>query len=72
MADVNALNRVIRLGLGRAITKKPKRNGRKLFVTTLGWIRLPVVFNDALNCLVTVLPPDAKEVLRWTNKQTAR
>ena len=69
LEDVGMLNVIIRMGLGRPIQKpgsyrQSKRKGRKLFVTTLDWVRLPVVFDDKYNCIVTVLPPDAREVIR--------
>jgi len=66
--DIGALNVIIRMGLGRPIQRRSKRKGRKLFVTTLDWVRIPVVYSDEFNTIVTVLPPSAAEVLRYAEK----
>lgn len=67
--DIGVLNAVIRSGLGRGIERRGRRHGRKFFVTTLDWITIPVVYDDKIHCIVTVLPSYAKEVQRALAKR---
>lgn len=60
--DIGALNNVIRLGLGRRIAGGAAHE-RIFIVTTLGWRRIPVIYDDRYNCISTVLPPTARDVL---------
>lgn len=62
--DIGALNAVIRMGLGRSMEKNSKKPGEKFFVTTLGWKRIPVVYDRRYNCIATVLDRRAPEVQR--------
>lgn len=67
--DIGVLNAVIRQGLGRLIQRRSSRGARKLFVTTLDWATIPVVYDDDIHCIVTVLPAYAKEVQRALAKR---
>lgn len=68
--DVEGLDYVLSLGLGRRIERRKKRRGAKCFVTTLGGVEIPVIFDSGSKKIVTVLGPHAKEVLRrWEAKQ---
>ncbi len=68
LEDIGSLNVLIRMGLGRPIASRSRRHGRKLWITTLDWVRLPVVYDDRVNTIVTVLPPHAKELQRYMAK----
>lgn len=69
--DVITLGTMIRLGLGRPITNRVHRGCRKVFVSTVGGDELPVVYNNEMATIVTVLPPEAKEVVRARVRRAA-
>lgn len=62
--DINGLNAVVRLGLGRPMKRNSKKPGEKYFVTTLCGTQIPVVYDHRYNTIVTVLAADAPEVRR--------
>lgn len=61
LVDVDGLNQVARLGLGRVF--KHDGHDLKMFVTALCGTELPVVFKVTKQAIVTVMPPWAPDVV---------
>lgn len=69
LEDVEGLDYVLSLGLGRRMERRAKRRGARCFVTTLGGVEIPVIYDGGSQKTVTVLGPHAQEVLRhWEAK----
>jgi hypothetical protein len=67
--DIEGLNAVVRLGLGRSMERNSKKRGEKYFVTTLCGMQIPVVYDHQYGTIVTVLSPQAWEVRRAMAKR---
>jgi hypothetical protein len=70
-AEIRLLSNKIMLGDCEIFETEGRRKSKqtlKVFVNTDGGVQIPVIYSPQRKSIITVLPPDAAEVVRAKNK----